>query len=107
MRKKVAKGCRDLPRPRGGRPVGVRSGSAPSHLLRKLTTSERLTHLLKEAFERLIHNTTSRAALGAADLERAAREDRRPHQASVGLVVDDVYWMAQGHVHGGWARTPF
>ena len=62
-----------------------------------------LTTLLKEAFERLIHNTT----LGAADLERAAREDRRPHQACVRLVVDDVYWTARGHVDGGWGRTPF
>ena len=33
-----------------------------------------LTTLLKEAFERMIHNTT----LGAADLERPAGGDRRP-----------------------------
>ena len=47
-----------------------------SHLLRKLTTSNAVAGRLSRRLCLVIY----KRPLGAADLMRAAREDRRPHQ---------------------------
>ena len=74
----------DLGRPRGGNPgvgsaVVLRRVAPPRDFLRKFLRSRDLdiTSITRDVLK---GSTTRRAALGAADPGRAAREHRRPHQ---------------------------
>ena len=54
---------------------------------------------------RVIYNTPCRAAQGAADLERASREDRRPQQACGRREVENASLIVQGVLAEAWGLT--
>ena len=53
----------------------------------------------------MIYNTLPVAAQGAADLERAAREDRRPQQGGGRRSVEDASLIPQVALAEAWGLT--